>query len=75
MKLSHYPIEKMIDRKVFKRSEGGLHSTKIEAEKEKKSLSATHYVRIFWTGGEKLSNGSIRKSYFLLVRPKDETFC
>lgn len=70
MKLSHYPHEKTIDGKVFKRSGGGLHSRKAEAEKEKKSLSATHFVRMFWTGGERLSNGSIRKSYFLLVRKK-----
>ncbi len=70
MKLSHYPFEKVIDGKVFKRSSGGMHSTKAEAEKEKKSLSETHFVRMFWTGGERLSNGSIRKSYFLLVRKK-----
>jgi len=68
MKLSHYPTEKTIDGKVYKR--GGIFSTKAEAEKEKKSLSKTHYVRMFWTGGEKLSNGTIRKSYFLLVSKK-----
>ena len=71
MKLSYYyPTEKIIDGKVFKRSGGGMHSTKSEAEKEKKSLSATHFVRMFWTGGEILSNGSTRRSYFLLVRNK-----
>lgn len=71
MKLSYYPAEKIINGKVYKRSRGGMHFTKSEAEKEKKSLSATHFVRMFWTGGEKLSNGSIRKSYFLLVRKKN----
>lgn len=70
MKLSNYPTQKTIDGKVYKRSGGGMHSTKSEAEKEKKSLSATYFVRMFWTGGERLSNGSIRKSYFLLVRKK-----
>lgn len=70
MKLTNYPTEKTINGKVFKRSDGGMHSTKAEAEKEKKSLSATHFVKMFWTGGEKLSNGSTRKSYFLLVRKK-----
>lgn len=68
MKLSYYPTEKTIDGKVFKRSKGGMHSTKAEAEKEKQSLLSTHFVRMFWTGGERLSDGSIRKSYFLLVR-------
>jgi hypothetical protein len=41
MKLSHYPKVKTIDGKIYKRSGGGLHSTKTEAEKEKKSLSET----------------------------------
>lgn len=70
MKLSHYPTEKFIDGKMFVRSEGSLHDTKEQAEREKLNLMRTHYVRMFWTGGEKLSNGSIRKSYFLLVCEK-----
>jgi hypothetical protein len=70
MKLSNYPTEKIIDGKTYKRSSGGLYSNKSEAEKEKKTLSPTHFVRMFWTGGERLSNGSIRKSYFLLIRKK-----
>lgn len=70
MRLSHYSTEKTINGRRFKRSNGGMHSTKAEAEKEKEYLSATHFVRMFWTGGEKLSNGSIRTSYFLLVLEK-----
>jgi len=70
MKLSHYPTLLSIDGKTFTRSKGSLHDTKSEVEREKLDLMGTHYVRTFWTGGEKLSDGSIRKSYFLLVCKK-----
>lgn len=70
MKLANYPTEKVINGKTFVRSGGGMHSTKRDADNEKKLLSKTHFVRVFWTGGEILTDGSTRKSYFLLVRKK-----
>lgn len=68
-KLNYYPTELNINKKTFVRT-GLLHSDQTQLEKEKETYKKTHYVRTFWTGGEKLSNNTIRKSYFLLICKK-----
>lgn len=68
---NYYPNEIWASGKKFTRSNGGLHDTPEAAAAEKNRLKETHYVRSFWTGGETLSNGITRKSYFLMVRPKE----
>lgn len=70
--INHYPHQLTINGETFKRVENGtsLHDSLSSFEYQKNQIKRTHYIRSFWTGGEKLSNGTIRKSYFLMVRKK-----
>ena len=68
--LNHYPARKVINGRVYFRSMGGLHDHSSKAKAEQERCRKTHFSRLFWTGGERLSDGSIRKSYFILISPK-----
>lgn len=68
--ISYYPFKLIIEGKEFSRTGGLLHNSPEALKAEKKSLASDFYCRSFKTGGERLSDGTIRWSYFLLVRPK-----
>lgn len=70
--LLSYPVRKVINGRVYFRTTGtgGLHDSSSAAKREQIIYMRTHHSRLFWTGGERLSDGTIRKSFFILISPK-----
>lgn len=70
--LSCYPHTKRFDGKLFFRTTGtgGLHDHSSKAKREQEIYKRKYYTRLFWTGGQRLSDGTIRKSFFILISPK-----
>lgn len=66
--INHMPETKTIKGREYYR--GDTYDNERDAELDKAALKEDYFVRTFWTGGETLSNGTIRKTYFLMVSPK-----
>jgi hypothetical protein len=68
--LSAYPVRKIINGRVYFRSIGLLHDHSSKAKAEQGRYRKTHHTRLFWTGGQRQPDGSIKKSFFILISPK-----
>jgi hypothetical protein len=67
--LNHYPEQRVLNGVVYTRSILGL-TTEAKCKEYQKEVSKIYNCKIYWTGGEKLSDGTTRQSFFLLVSKK-----
>ena len=65
-----YPVRKVISGRVYFRSIGQLHDSSMKAKAEQEKHRKTHHTQLFWTGGQRQPDGSIKKAFFILISPK-----